>query len=222
MELYSKLDSIVDLYFTRQYRLYKPKDANGEEINMWFEFDSRAQFLEAYLNYYASLPNLESAIINGCSAKFKILYAGQEYELKHTHQEEFEDDNGKVRGVNNVVLLDMASKLSSQSANLEAARSFEDVYKIVKSSKTVGFGELSIYDAAIRISSYLGFKPMSVFLHAGTRIGVKHLEFKGILPVDSSLKETLQIEEFPEPLQRLDTMQLENFLCSFKKELEKI
>ncbi|RDU82290.1 hypothetical protein CHH34_08395 [Aeromonas veronii] len=115
-----------------------------------------------------------------------------------------------------------SEQLFSQSANLEAARSFEDVYKIVKSSKTVGFGELSIYDAAIRISSYLGFKPMSVFLHAGTRIGVKHLEFKGILPVDSSLKETLQIEEFPEPLQRLDTMQLENFLCSFKNELEKI
>ncbi|KHS84426.1 hypothetical protein [Pectobacterium carotovorum] len=222
MEGFEKLASIVDLYFSKQYKLYKPKDANGMEINKWFDFKSRANFLEAYLDYYSKLPSLESAIDNGCSAKFKILYDGEEYELKHTHQEEFEDVNGQIRGISNTVLLDMAARLAQKNKQFKSANSFDDVYGIVKASKISGFGELSIYDAAVRISAYLGFKPALVFLHAGAREGAKNLEVKGVLPRDSSLKETLKVDEFPEPLQKLDTLQLENFLCSFKNELKKI
>ncbi|WP_318472974.1 hypothetical protein [Photobacterium leiognathi] len=222
MEALSKLESIVELYFSKKYKLFKSKDANGEDIEKWFEFQSRAQFLEAYLDYYRNLPNLKSAIVNGCTAKFKILYDGQEYELKHTHQEEFEDENGNVRGVNNSVLSTMAIKLTFKANQLEAAVSFDDVYKIVKSSKVARFGELSIYDAAVRISAYLGFKPDKVFLHAGTQKGAEYLEDKGLLAEDSSQEKTLQISEVPEPVQKLDALQLENFLCSFKDDLKKI
>ncbi|MEZ9044692.1 hypothetical protein BCV35_007740 [Vibrio cyclitrophicus] len=222
MENLSKLESIVELYFSKKYKLYKPQDANGEDLGKWFEFESRAHFLDAYLNYYRNLPNLKSAIVNGCSAKFKILYESQEYELKHNHQEEFKDEKGNLRGVNNSVLSSMAVKLTFKTTQLEAAESFDDVYRIVKSAKVSGFGELSIYDAAIRISAFLGFKPTKVFLHAGTRIGAEYLENKGLLPEDSSLEDTLELSEFPEPIQKLDAMQLENFLCSFKNDLKKI
>lgn len=45
MELLSKLESIVDLYFSKKYMLFKPKDANGEYLGVRFEFSSRASFL---------------------------------------------------------------------------------------------------------------------------------------------------------------------------------
>ncbi|ELV8853684.1 hypothetical protein QNE68_003933, partial [Vibrio fluvialis] len=188
----------------------------------WFKFPSRASFLESYLNYYRSLPNLKSAIIDGCSAKFKILYDGQEYELKHTHQEEFEDENGNVRGVNNSVLLNMAVNLAVKEQSLSEAKSFDEVYEIVESCRVAGFGELSIYDAAVRISAYLGFKPTQVFLHAGTRIGARYLEEKGLLDEDLSQNDTLPLSDFPQPIQKLDALQLENFLCSFKDEINNI
>lgn len=222
MEFLSKLESIVDLYFNKEYKLYKEKDANGEDLGIWFEFSSRADFLELYLDYYRSLPNLKSAIINGCSAKFKILYDGQEYELKHPHQEEFKDENGNLRGVNNSVLSSMAANLTFKEQKLRGAKSFDEVYEIVKECKVAGFGELSIYDAAVRISAYLGFKPTQVFLHAGTRTGAKYLEEKGLLGESLSQKDTLPVSDFPQPTQKLDALQLENFLCSFKDEIKKI
>ncbi|MDH5916633.1 MULTISPECIES: hypothetical protein [Vibrio] len=222
MENLNKLESIVDLYFSKKYKLFKPQDANGDTLGKCFEFESRADFLDAYLQYYRNLPNLDAAIANGCSAKFKILYESQEYELKHIHQEEFKDDKGNLRGVNNTILSSMAVKLRSKSSQLKKAKSFDDVYSIVKATKVSGFGELSIYDAAVRISAYLGFKPTKVFLHAGTRIGASYLEDKELLPEDSSLEETLEIFDFPKPIQKLNAIQLENFLCSFKSDLKKI
>ncbi|MCU1791620.1 hypothetical protein [Pectobacterium polaris] len=222
MEIFRKLENIVELYFNQQYCFYKSKDANNLEIKKNFIFDSRAHFLEAYLDYYRNLSNLDSAITDGCNAKFKISFNEKEYELKHTHQEEFEDNDGNTRGVNNIILLEMADKLAKKNNHLKLANSFDDVYKTVKSSKVRGFGELSIYDTAVRISTYLRFKPEQVFLHAGAREGVNYLEMKGILPTGSSRKETLRVGEFPEPLQKLDTVQLENFLCSFKNDINKI
>lgn len=218
----SKLESIVELYFSKKYKLFKPKDANGKDLGVWFEFSSRASFLESYIDYYRSLPNLKSAIIDGCSTKFKILHDEQEYELKHNHQEEFDDDKGNLRGVNNSVLSRMAIALTFKEQKLSEAKSFDDVYKIVKSCKVTGFSKLSIYDAVVRISAYLGFKPTQVFLHAGTRIGAKYLEEKGLLGENLSQKDTLPLSDFPLSVQRLDALQLENFLCSFKDEINKI
>ncbi|KAA1162765.1 hypothetical protein EU508_05340 [Pseudoalteromonas fuliginea] len=222
MEDFSKLKSIVDLYFSKKYKLYKPKDADGEEINKSFEFESRAKFLDSYLEYYQQLPDLESVIIDACTAKFKVLYEGQEYTLKHTHQEEFIDRDGKSRGVGNTVLFLMRSELIHKGGELREAQSFEDVYEIVKNIKVNGFGELSNYDTAIRISSYLGFKPKDIYLHAGTKVGAEYLENKGLLPKDSRLEAKVPIDVFPQPFQALDAFQIENFLCSFKDNLKEL
>ncbi|MPY25067.1 hypothetical protein [Shewanella sp. YLB-07] len=222
MEDVSRLKSIVELYFNKKYKLFKPKYANGDELNKWFEFESRADFLDSYLDYYRQLPDLKSAIIDGCSSKFKILYEGQEYVLKHTHQEEFEDSDGNIRGVKNIVLSSMAYKLISQEKKLKEAKAFVDVYEIVKTIKVPGFGELSNYDAAIRISSFLGFKPTDIYLHAGTRTGAQYLEDKGLLPEDSLLETKLPIDIFPEQIQELEAFQIENFLCSYKHDLKSL
>jgi hypothetical protein len=202
--------------------LYKPKGVDGEEIDKWFEFESRAKFLDSYLDYYRQLPNLKSAINDACSAKFKILYEGQEYVLKHSHQEEFKDSDGNTRGVKNIVLSSMASKLILKENQLSETQTFDEVYEIVKKIKVSGFGELSSYDAAIRISTYLGFKPTDVYLHAGTLIGAKYLEDKGLIPEESLLETKLPINIFPEPIQELEAIQIENFLCSYKNDLKAI
>lgn len=221
-DVLSNLESIVELYFNEKYNLYKLHDANGENLRKWFEFDSRSQFLEVYLDYYRNLPSLKSAIVNGCSAKFKILYESKEYELKHNHQEEFEDDKGNLRGVNNAVLSSMAVRLTFKETQLESTKSFDEVFEIVRSTKISRFGDLSIYDASLRISAYLGFEPDKVFLHAGTRAGAKFLKEKGLLPANTSLEGTLELSEFPEPVKKLNAMQLENFLCSFKDNLSQM
>ena len=116
----------------------------------------------------------------------------------------------------------MAVNLAVKEQSLSEAKSFDEVYEIVESCRVAGFGELSIYDAAVRISAYLGFKPTQVFLHAGTRIGARYLEEKGLLDEDLSQNDTLPLSDFPQPIQKLDALQLENFLCSFKDEINNI
>lgn len=216
------MEEIVELYLSKEYSLYKSKDANGEKIEINFIFESRAKFLEKYLDYYHSLNNLKSAIIDGCNAQFKIIHLDNIYSVKHTHQEEFVDNEGRLRGVNNTVLSEMALKLVLKQKQIATATSFDDVYQIVKLSKINGFGELSIYDTAVRISAFLELQPTVVFLHAGTTEGVKILEHKKLLPENSSQAKTLQLNNFPVPLQRLNALQMENFLCSFKKDLANI
>ena len=51
--------------------------------------------------------------------------------------------------------------------------------KIVEECKVKGFGELSIYDTAVRIGAHLRIEPDKVYLHAGAREGIKALEDKG-------------------------------------------
>ena len=82
----------------------------------------------------------------------------------------------------------IASKLILKENQLSETQTFDEVYEIVKRIKVTGFGELSSYDAAIRISTYLGFKPTDVYLHAGTLIGAKYLEDKGLIPEESLLE----------------------------------
>ena len=222
MEIIGNLESIIERYFSDVYKLYKPNDANGVSIKQSFMFDSRADFLKSYLDFYRNLGSLKEAIEYGCSAKFKIRYQDEEYELKHTHQEEFVDEKGKKRGVNNSILNNMKSKLLFKEKELQSASSFEEVYNIIKSVKVAYFGELSIYDAAVRISSYLGIVPDKVYLHAGARDGAKHLESKGLLPIDASIGRTISIQNFPDSLQKLDVLQIENLLCAFKIDLKKL
>lgn len=222
MDIFSRLEQIVELYFSKKYNLYKSEDAKGEVISKWFNFESRSAFLDAYLQYYKNLPNLKSAIIDACSSKFKILYEGEEYEIKHTHQEEFKDEEGNIRGVNNAILTDMASKLVLKEDEISNAKCFDDVMKIIRNTKVIGFGDLSIYDASVRISAYLGLVPDKVYLHAGTKEGAKYLEDKKLLPEGASDKIMLPMDDFPEPIQKLNPLQVENFLCSFKLDLKKI
>ncbi|MGL4918314.1 MAG: hypothetical protein ACRC5D_19045 [Aeromonas allosaccharophila] len=215
------LEYLVNLYLKQGYTLYKPQNEFGEEITQKITFISRADFQLHYLNFYRTLPSLEQVIIYSCRAKFKIIYDGHEYELKHSHQAEFIELGGVKHGVDNGTLQLMIDNIMPKQRELVCANSFDDVYNIIKESKVIKFGELAIYDTAIRISAYLGFSPSMIYLHAGTRIGAINLEEKGLLKKGASSQEKLPVSEFPKPIQKLEPTQIENFLCSFKKALKK-
>ena len=222
MDLSAHFEKIIHRYFNEQYMLYKPNDATGVEIKQRFIFSSRDEFLQAYLDFYRNLESLDEAIQFACSSRFKISYQGQVFELKHNHQDIRVNDQGKEIGVIDPILLDMARKVLTQKPELLKCKTFESVHKTIEKVKVKGFGPLSIYDATVRITAYLGIVPDNVYLHAGALIGAKSLEFKGALPVGSTEKPTIPLAEFPESFQEVGALKLENLLCSFKNELDKI
>ena len=71
---------------------------------------------------------------------------------------------------------------------------------------------MACYDVAIRIGSYLGLHPELVYLHAGTRKGLKNL-MKGKVK-DNFIKK----EDLPEPFKSSDLTchEIEDILCIYK------
>lgn len=92
--------------------------------------------------------------------------------------------------------------------------SFEDIIHLVRSCAVPGFGELAIYDTALRLAVRLSKLPTAVYLHAGTRKGAVALGLK----VDRA---TIPMNELPIPLQKLEPDDAENFLCIYKDRLSK-
>ena len=219
MSLNNHLEKIVDRYFNQEYLLYKPSDAKGEEIKQRFTFSSRNEFLRAYLDFYRNLESLEDAIQYACSSRFKLLYEGKIFELKHNHQDVRVNEKGKEVGVIDPTLMEMARNVLTKIAEISTCKTFEGVYDIIKSVKVKGFGELSIYDATVRITAFLGIIPENVYLHAGALVGARTLELQGALPAGSSEKGVVPLKDFPEPLRKVGALKVENLLCSFKNDL---
>ena len=70
-------------------------------------------------------------------------------------------------------------------------------------------GELAVYDVAQRIGWYLGIEPQLVYLHAGTREGVRAL---GI----AAGGKTLDLSLLPTPFNSLAAAEAEDILCLYK------
>jgi hypothetical protein len=97
---------------------------------------------------------------------------------------------------------------------LANCRSFDALHEEVRDavSGILKIGELTVYDTAHRIGAKLGLAPERIYLHAGTRQGLRAL---GIQHRDGSIL----LAELPEPLQLLIADQAEDFLCIFKARL---
>ena len=68
--------------------------------------------------------------------------------IKHGHQ----------RRINPNILKEFAQKVLEKETELENAKSFDDIYTIIKSCKIYNIGRLAIYDTAIRIAYLKGLK----------------------------------------------------------------
>ena len=105
--------------------------------------------------------------------------------------------------------------LLARSNNLSSALDFEDI--LVQIEEVVacvsGLGELYAYDTALRIGAYQEIYPREVYIHAGTRVGVKAL---GIDPDRRSIR----LLELPDPFQKLMPHEAEDVLCIYKSVFE--
>jgi hypothetical protein len=150
--------------------------------------------LDEDLAYFKRQPDLARAIENAALAR--LPYG------KHPHQ--------RRRKV--ATLQAAADALLQARSEIRNCTRFDRLYDL--GERVTGgirdFGELCIYDTALRIGAYLGLSPERVYLHAGTRKGVEKLG------LDSRAK-SLPWTAFPPALAALlGGADLENLLCIYK------
>ena len=132
--------------------------------------------------------------------------AVNEYGKIHFHQ----------RRVAKTDLMAFAEKLETFENELAQAKSFDEIYKIVKNTNQNGINEITVFDTAFRIGSYLNLFPDKIYLTSGTRIGAEHLLGK------LGNVNTLLPTDFPSPFQRKDLSiaDIEDILYVCKNEFE--
>ena len=123
---------------------------------------------------------------------------------KHPHQYRVSGD----------ALQESCELLLANLPKLRAAETFEDLFDLVDEliGPIWGIGELTIYDTAIRIGARFRLQPKNVYVHAGTRDGVRALGLDGSRP-------TIEMRELPEPIRRLSGREAEDLLCRSKRSL---
>ena len=101
--------------------------------------------------------------------------------------------------------------LRDRSEAMEEARDFDELFRIIGAAvKPIhGIGELYIYDTSFRIGAKLNLFPTKVYLHAGTRRGVR------ALGLDAS-GVTLKVSLLPKEFRALEPHEMEDVLCIFK------
>lgn len=98
-------------------------------------------------------------------------------------------------------------------ASLSNYTSFAELLNAVEGLKIEGIGNLTIYDTATMIGCPIGVYPEVVYLHAGTADGAKALGINGA----TATKE--QFVEVCDAFEKLEPIQIEDFLCIYKNQL---
>lgn len=124
--------------------------------------------------------------------------------------------NGKIHSHQNRVSkkLDQGLKVTlNDKKQPEDFKNFDEIYTWILSvtNSVVGLGETTAYDVARRLGVWLNLKPTSVYLHAGAAEGAKHLGIK---------EKIVELNKFPQELQKLDATHAENFLCIYQEKLK--
>jgi hypothetical protein len=128
------------------------------------------------------------------------------------------DKNGKKQShqkrLKNSVLSEFGHiVIVSEKEKINNAKTFDELYKIIKRNKIDGVGEMLEYDVSIRIGCYLQIYPERIYLHTGTRKGIENLYGHKIN------KNYLYKNELPDPFNNCDLTpgQLEDFFCIYKE-----
>ncbi|NNC17952.1 hypothetical protein HRD49_02725 [Corallococcus exiguus] len=171
-----------------------------EEIVEDYQWGPRLKSM-GELEYFAKLPSLEEAIEVVADAR-------KENGALFNHQRHLEQST--VDEVRRVLI-----------ANQEAIRqvpNFDELFALLERLLTPirGAKEMYIYDAALRLGSYLKKMPERVYLHMGTRIGAAAL---GIAVAERAW---IAVEELPSAFGTLNAYEIEDALCLYKEELKRI
>lgn len=210
------LEELIRQYKSEEYKFWKYRDKDGKDITTHFFFETHSDYLDKYLGFYKDLPNLTEVIVHAADGIFKLTNQGIEYFIRHNHQEVFLDKEGNQRGIPYEVSKQVRNNLIRRTNDILKAKTFDEIFNIVAECKVKGFGELSIYDTAMRISSHMNIEPDKVYLHAGARKGMEVLENKGYVEPGSAQKKYIETKDMPKPMQQLKAAETEHLLCSMK------
>lgn len=155
--------------------------------------DSRRDEAKRELQYFGRQANLAKAIR---VAALAINAKGK----RHSHQ----------RRIPGLLLEHYRRGLMRKRTSLLACKRFDDLMEISQSiaNKIWKHSELTVYDTAHRIGSYLKLHPDRVYLHAGTRTGAKALGVKRSVPY-------VFRRMLPPAFQRLKPYEIEDCLCTY-------
>lgn len=115
------------------------------------------------------------------------------------------------------VLARACRALLAKRAQISECTIFERLIELVEATagSIRGFGELAIYDTAVRIGARLGIEPEFVYLHRGTRNGAKALGL-------ASGGKYLKVGELPPEFTKLRPHEIEDCLCIYAAELSRL
>lgn len=122
------------------------------------------------------------------------------------HKENYKGYNGKASERWKRTIENMREKLNKYT-------SFDKLYMAIKDITEYGIGELSKYDTATCFGCERGIYPTVIYLHAGTADGAKALGINGT----TATKE--QFIEVCDAFEKLEPIQIEDFLCIYKDQL---
>lgn len=156
-----------------------------------------------YLEWYEQSENITEAIRRAALARTPK-------GTKHSHQ----------RHIPKLILERFQRNLRAVEAELQNSNEFNSIYDLVKKQKVDGIGPLATYDTALRIGAYRRALPKMVYLHAGTRKGVKNLAKRFSDPglMKASNGETILVGELPPPIGDLEPWEIEDFMCIYKND----
>ena len=121
---------------------------------------------------------------------------------KHSHQ----------RRIPQPSLEKSKSRLVKHLSPVRSTKSFQELIELINHliRPIDRVGELCVYDTALRIGARLGREPEKVYVHAGTRDGIRKLDS------DLANRETIEMDELPVPIRKLKPCEAEDFLCVYK------
>lgn len=218
MSKIEQIDLLINKYFNQRYSIFKHTDAKGNNLKKSFIFESQKAFQSEYLKFYKELDDVKDMVNLGCCGIFKLHRDKIDYFIRHPHQEIFIDKNGNKRGIEISISKQMEINILNNIDSIVNVESFDEIIKIIESEKVSGFGDVSIYDTAIRFGSFLNRMPDKVYLHGGVREGLKNLERNNLVHKNSSSEKFILVDDLPEPLQKIQPIEVENILCLYKKE----
>lgn len=162
--------------------------------------------LKKFISDYPSIPTicLPKAIMNSCKTLSDCVFSG-----KSSHQSRIP-----------IEVLDIAlKKLTSAKLMSGTYADFEELYDKVDDllRPIKGIGDTAIYEFSVRIGNNLltpkVLPDKYVYIHRGSKDGAKKL--LGV----SRLSFRVDKSKFPKDLQKLTSVEIEDFLCTFKDKL---
>jgi hypothetical protein len=149
------------------------------------------------LEFFRRLGSDEDAVQRAAEAR---LPSGK----RHPHQ----------RRIPRAALQESSRRLLGNLPRLRLASSFDELFDLVEAviRPIPKIGELAVYDTALRIGARFGLEPDKVYVHAGTRDGLKALGFSG-------RERIVVLNELPQPIRRLSAREAEDLLCIYKSQL---